>query len=310
MRPSATMKAFLDPVVSRPLNSLDRLSGSIFVYDYRHLEALCSSETLAAYTQRTRRLFAPVAKSFDDTKNTEWALRSYLALKLILHATIMATSAMYGKGRNLQVALPYLSYYTLFSACRAFLLTCPDVSWTGANTARFSHSQARTLATDLLKRLDTKVSKDASDRLLAARRQRELFSYSFPMSGPASDETAFISAEDAIAWAGIFSELAHLNSACLEGAVAKHCNGRSFGLNDDEAWDLMNHPLEGGEVHFDDGDWAWLGRLFRDHTAPVALTALVTEGLIEDFFGAWSDPDDTEGAYNPDDNWRLLLDVW
>jgi hypothetical protein len=304
------MKALLDPIASSPPNSLDRLSGSIFAYEYRHLEALCSSETLADYTQQTRRLFAPVAKSFDDTKNTEWALRSYLALKLILHATIMATSARYANDRNLQVALPYLSYYTLFSACRAFLLTCPDVSWTGANTARFSHSQARTLATDLLRRLDAKVSKDASDRLLAARRQRELSSYSFPMSGPRSDETAFISTEDAIAWAGIFAELAHLNSACLEGAVAKHCVGRSFGLNDNEAWDLMEHPLEGGEVHFDEGDWAWLSRLFRDHTAPVALTALVTEGLTEDFFEAWSDHDDTEGAYNPDDNWRVLLDVW
>lgn len=310
MRSSALTRAILAPIRAKPPVSLDRLSGSIFAYDYRRLESLCDAKALAAYTQRTRTLFAPTAKTFDDLRNTEWLLRSYLALKLILHATIMATSAGYARDRNLRVATPYLNYYTLFSACRAFLLTCPDVSWKGAATAHFSHAGAITLAVDLLKRLDHKVSAQASTQLLAAKSQRELFSYAFPMSGPRDLGTQRISLDDAVALAGVFAELAHLNTACLEGAVSKHQKGRTFGLIEDQAWELMSHALEGGEEHFDDGDWAWLGRLFREHTAPVALTALATQGMTEDFFGGWSASDEVEGAYDPDDDWRILLDVW
>lgn len=222
----------------------------------------------------------------------------------------MATSAEYSRDRNLRVVVPYLIYYTLFSSCRSFLLTCPDVAWTGAATARFSHSGAITLAKDLLKRLDATAATEAGIRLQSAKDQRELFSYAFPMSGTKVTSTQLISLEDAVAWAGFFSELAHLNSACLEGAVAKHQAGRAFGLIDDGAWELMKHGLHNGEEHFDEGDWAWLGKLFRGHTAPVALTALVSEGMTEDFFGTWVDSDDVEDAYDPDRDWRILLDIW
>ena len=72
----------------------------------------------------------------------------------------------------------------------------------------------------------------------------------------------------------------------------------------------MHRPLEGGGEHFDEGDWAWLARLFQSHSTKVALTALVTEGMIDDFFGAWVDPNDKENAYSPDEDWRILLNLW
>jgi len=311
MRPSARIQPLLNPAKDRPANSLDRLSGSRFAYEYNRLERLADPVDLSAYAQRTRALFAPVAKAFDDDLNTEWLLRSYLALKLILHATIMGTSAQFSEDKNIQVSVPYLGYYMLHSACRAFLLTCPDMKWTGPSSAQFSHKRAIDEAVNILKRLGPKVSEDVAKGLHAAKAQRELFSYDFPMSGMRAAGARLISLEDAVSLAGFFAEMAHLNTACLEGAVIKHQPNRAFALIEDRAWALMDHELADGEIHFDDEDWAWLGRLYRSHSAPLALTALVTEGMTEDFFGAWTASDDNrEDTYDPDDNWRLLLDLW
>lgn len=310
MRPSARIQALLNPTENRPANALDRISGSRFAYDYSRLERFADPVDLAAYVQRTRALFAPVAKCFDDDLNTEWLLRSYLALKLILHATIMGTSAQYSEDKNVQVSVPYLGYYMLHSACRAFLLTCPDMNWTGTSSAQFSHKRAIEDAVNILKRLSPKVSEDVAKLLHAAKAQRELFSYDFPMSGMRTAGTRLISLEDAVSLAGFFAEMAHLNTACLEGAVIKHQPSRAFALVEDRAWDLMDHELHDGDIHFDDEDWAWLGTLYRSHSAPLALTALVTEGMTEDFFGIWTArDDDREDAYDPDNNWRLLLDI-
>lgn len=288
---------------------LDRLSGSEFPYDYERLTAAFSNGGLNAYTQQTRRLFSPIAKDFDDSANTEWLLRSYLALKFILHATIMAGSARYCRTHNVLIAIPYLTYYTLLSACRAFLLTCPDVSWQGVATTEITHSKAINRTSDLIKRVDADVAARLKRSLLAAKDQRELFSYAFPMGGAGGPAAQLLDLEEAILWAGVLAELAHLNSACLEGAVAKHGKGR-FKLLEEQAWELMEYRLSDGEEHFDEEDWAWLSKLYSRHQAPVALSALVTEGLTEDFFGAWFDPDGTPGNYDPDDNWSLLMDVW
>lgn len=288
---------------------IDQLSGSQFGYDYDRLTAIFDDATMRAYTEQTRRLFSPIAKAFDDTANTEWLLRTYLALKFILHATIMAGSARYCRSRNVQIAVPYLNYYLLLSTCRAFLLTCPDVTWQGVSTTVITHSKAINQTADLLKRLDADIAVGLKQRLLAAKDQRELFSYAFPMTGAGALETQVPDVEEAIRWAGVLAELAHLNSACLEGAVAKHSQG-GFSLLEAQAWELMEHRLSDGEEYFDEVDWEWLSKLYSRHRGPVALTALVTEGMTEDFFGIWADGDAAPGGFDPDKQWKLLLDVW
>ena len=54
-----------------PVPSLARLSGSEFDYEYKRLESMCPTQALVSYVQRTRALFAPIAKAFDDRRNTE-----------------------------------------------------------------------------------------------------------------------------------------------------------------------------------------------------------------------------------------------
>lgn len=101
---------------------INKLSGNSVHYEYQVLEEL-PDESIKKYISRTRQKFSEVAKSFDDNKNTEWLIRNHLALKYILAATVLGTSAQYAKRHNLKVMLPYLNYYMMLNCCQAFVFS-------------------------------------------------------------------------------------------------------------------------------------------------------------------------------------------
>lgn len=84
---------------------------------------------LQGYAARTRPLFKRLAGQWSPEKHTEWLLRQYLSLKLIMAASIQIGSADYAYEHNLQMVVPYLSYYAMFNAMRANLLTSPRQAW-------------------------------------------------------------------------------------------------------------------------------------------------------------------------------------
>jgi hypothetical protein len=283
------------------------LTGSQFHYTYHQIPLNCGPDQIGAYCKTTRQMFASVAKTFDDAANTEWLVRSYLALKFILGATVMASSAEYAEGHNLQIALPYLNYYTVLNCCRAFLLSAPGRPWKGDKSIHLTHSNIIASSGDTLKRLDASLAAQIQPRLYLAQRQRELFSYRFPASGLTAIDRNLLSVGEAISLARLFTELAQVNLACLESAVQKHRPGHYQILETADTWRLLEYDL-GSEILIDDSDWHRVGYFLRKHAAPVALVAMATHGLLEDVFGAWTSPDDNEG-YDPDKNWGLLLNV-
>jgi hypothetical protein len=70
--------------------TITSLTGSEQAYNYRELPERCSDSEIVGYIQRTRDLFDQIARGFDDDRNTEWFIRSYLALKFVLVPGIIA----------------------------------------------------------------------------------------------------------------------------------------------------------------------------------------------------------------------------
>ncbi len=113
-------EAELDPA------AIARSAGSEFEYRYRELPR-SGVAAIRQYISRTRALASPIATSFDDERNAEWFIRSYLALKLVLSSTLLANTAIYARDHDLQAVRPYpqLLYYAellprhSYSACRA-----------------------------------------------------------------------------------------------------------------------------------------------------------------------------------------------
>jgi hypothetical protein len=66
------------------------------------------------------------------------------------------------------------------------------------------------------------------------------------------------------------------------------------------------------ETLIDDEDYSRVGYFVRKYKGPAALAALATDGLVEEFFGAWQPKDEQDVAdqFDADRQWDLLLDIW
>ena len=280
-------------------------AGSQFEYRYRELPNF-DDGALIRYIGTTRRLFAPIANGFEDTANTEWFVRSYLALKFVLAATLQANSARFAIERNLQVVRPYLVYYAMLSCCRAFLFTLPCLEWRGMRSIEEKHGTIIRTAADKLKRLDAGEAERCLRILDTARNQRNVISYRFPTSGLALFRDDLVSLDEAVRVARLFTELTQLNLACLEGSVGK-LSGKTFKLLDlDDVWHAMRYETSTASL-IDDDDYLRVGYFLKHYQKPVALIALATEGLVEEFFGAWHE--ELADAFDPDKDDGLLLDL-
>lgn len=292
---------------STELNAAEiaRLAGSDFEYRYQELIKASDAE-IRRYIARTRALAAPIAAGFDDDRNTEWFIRSYLALKLVLSSTLLANTGLYARDHNLQAVRPYLSYYLMLNCCRAFIFTLPCMPWQGLTTIEMTHSKILNVATDKLKRLSTDEEQRCGPILRVAKEQRDLFSYRFPATGLSLFGPNLVDLDLAIDIARLFAELAQLNLACLEGEIRKKAPGPFSISQVEDIWQTVQYETA-GEDFVDDDDYQRVGYFYRKYKKPVALVGIATEGLVEDFFGAWSSED--EEGFDPDADTDLLLNL-
>jgi hypothetical protein len=225
---------------------------------------------------------------------------------------VLANSAEYAESQNLQVTLPYLVYYTILNCCRSFLLTLPCLDWRGEKTIEMTHNNILNVTSDKLKRLGQRHEDMLKPRLWEAKEQRDLFSYRFPATGLTIFGDSLMSVGEATGIARLLTELAQINLACLEGRVTKHNPKRSFDILElDDMWHTMQYDMK-TETLIDDEDYSRIGYFVRKYKGPAALAALATDGLVEEFFGAWQPTDERDVAdrFNADQQWDLLLDIW
>ncbi|WP_246642860.1 hypothetical protein [Rhizobium laguerreae] len=175
-----------------------------------------------------------------------------------------------------------------------------------------THNNILNLTGDKLKRLGQRHEVTVKPRLLAAKDQRELFSYRFPSTALRIFGDDIVSVDEAIDIARLLTDLAQINLACLESRVGRYHPKRRFGLLDvDDMWHTMQYDVVTASL-IDDEDYSRVAYFVRKYTGPTCLGALATDGLVDEFFSAWSplnDIDD-EGAFNADRQCNLLLDIW
>ena len=143
-----------------------RATGSDYCYHYVELQRQANSAQIRQYCANRRALFAPIAKAFNVEANSKWILRHYLAIKFATAANMLAGSAAYARSHNLMLGVPYFNYYAVLNACRAFLLTSPQLIWEGGKTVEMTHQNILNRTADYMRALDPK--KD--DRVASAAR--------------------------------------------------------------------------------------------------------------------------------------------
>jgi len=283
-------------------------TGSSYCYHYRELLCQASVSQIKNYCLTNKRLFAPIAKDFNEDENSRWILRHYLAIKFATSANLLAGSAVYAYDHNLLLAIPYFNYYTVLNACRAYLLTSPHVTWDGSKTVEMTHQNILNRTSDYLRALDPGRADAWKRELQLLRERRELFSYRFPLSGGGLAGREAFEPEPAISLARLIAELASLNSECLDASLCKHASENiSARYLSDHEW-ASAYKLAGEQAR-DSKDNFRFSKLVSGWSTVSPLEVMCSDGLMDDIYGSWSEAHERPDTFNPDDCAGLILSL-
>lgn len=283
-----------------------------------YLEINCfTDEQLKKYAERQREFAAKFTKNWSKEYKIEWLLRNYLSLKMVLSSTLLLNSAEFAIEKNLRTVEPYLLYYSVLNASRALLLSDPSVDWKNGKLIGLSHRKIITQTYESLRIISTEVGEKVKLTLEAAKGLRELFSYRFPANGISTitNQSTVIEYKDILKVCRLLSEVAQFNSEIFQVSMEK---------NIEESIEIVTSDLNDGYLYkgymksfdtnepdsvFDREDYYRLQYFMRKKLDPVNIYWTAREGLVEDFFGAWSPDEEPESDdyFDADQNWNLLL---
>jgi len=247
-----------------------------------------------------------ITKSWNDTINSQWTIRDFIAIKMILSSTILLSSVEYAKTVNLKIVEPYLLYYSLLNCSRAVILTSPFVDWNENDLFTMTHSKTINIAGDIVSKFNKQKGKDIKKFIDWAREYREIFSYKFPANGLTEHK---LKISDVIEKCKLLCEIAQFQSVILENSITKNVK-QDF--NFDTSLFKIGYMYGKDNFQFiDEEDRYRLSYIIRKQQRPYSLSSTMTEGMVEDFIGAWCpDPEteiETDFLYDPDLNWQIIF---
>lgn len=250
--------------------------------------------------------FSSLTKKWDQTLNSQWVVRDYLAVKMILSSSVFLNSARFANQKNIRIVEPYLIYYALLNCSRAVLFTSPDSEWKSGELFKMTHQKTINVVGDLISKYDKIKGKKIKGQIDWAREYREIFSYRFPASGLPEDSLSIC---ETIHICQLLCELAQFQSKALENSITKNAH-EPFILDHD----ILTICEQYGEKNFqfwDGEDGYRLNYIIRKQKRPYSLHLTMTEGLVEDFFGAWYPKGDTnlDCLFDPNRNTQIIFPV-
>ena len=276
-------------------------------FDYEKLFSTFEPQKIKTVINRLNKHSAKVANNLDTTTNTQWIIRTYLASKMILASSVMLTSSEYAKEKNLRIVEPYLLYYPLLSCARAVIFTHPLLEWNN-DIIEMNHSKTIKLVGNYISEYNKEKGEHIKLLINKYRIYREIYSYKFPANGLTSNKIN-LDFNEVVDICALLSEVAQLQSAILESSITKHCQF-NFNIDDRELHKIYLY----GEEKFcfiDKEDVYRLDYINRNVHRPLSIINTMTEGMVEDFFGAWCSQNEEEidDVYNPDENWSIIFPV-
>lgn len=227
-----------------------------------------------------------------------------MSSKLVMAATLHLNSLSFAKDRNLRVVAPYLRYYAVLSLLRAVCYTLPEHDWADGKLIQISHSAAIDGAVENLRRFNKDIAETIKNDIRELKAERELISYRAPSSG--DDQVA--EKNRIFALCTLLAEVAQFNSELLEVSLSKNADPQAFVLFSKDAEKIAGIEIDGH--YFGDREDAYrLGYLARKHPYPANVQHLMTDGHVEDFFGAWHAGEDGEEFFDPDRMQDIIFDI-
>jgi hypothetical protein len=168
-----------------------------------------------------------------------------------------------------------------------------------------SHQQIINVSVDALTKISRPLGEGAHRLLKTAKAQRELFSYKFPALGIQSLTQPLSGFDEVVRFCAVVCEVAQMHSECLEASINKHVAG-NYSLSGDAIRACFAYNLLGDEI-IDEDDYYRIGYYERKNKKPSNLKATATEGMVEDYFGAWRAESPGNDLYDPESNIQVIF---
>lgn len=275
-------------------------------FDYDNMDHHFDESDINKNINSLSRKFSTLTKNWDETLNSQWVARDYLAVKMILSSSVLLSSVEFANERNVRIVEPYLIYYSLLCCSRAVLFTSPDSEWNNGELFKMTHQKTINVVGDIISKYSKTKGQEIKSQIDWAREYREIFSYKFPANGLTEHH---LTVDRTIEICQLLCEIAQFQSKALENSITKNST-EPFTLD----WKVLSVGYRYGDKNFqfiDKEDGYRLDYITRKQKRPYSLHLTMTEGMAEDFFGAWHPEDDSnlDDLYNPDTNWQIIFPV-
>lgn len=286
----------------------EKLADSGFEYVY--IKKYFSEVEIERNYQKLIRAYSSQTKNWSDQLNSEWIVRHYLAVKMILSSSVLLSSLEYAIKNNLRIVEPYLIYYSLLNVSRALIFTLPYQCWNNGTILTLRHDKIINLVSDAVSAINREMGDNTKKLLIRSKDYRELFSYKFPANGiKGLNKDMVVDIGEAIAFCSLLSEITQFNSEILQQSFDKNVK-KEYEFIDDILSKGFEYDLDDGCPIIDDEDYYRIGYILRKVKRPYNIQWMMTEGMIEDIFGAWcSEKDGKEDVFDPDKNWQIIFPV-
>lgn len=289
---------------AKVLASKNTFAEKEWFYPFRELPRRFKENCCQKVSAKLSLRYSELTKDWNTDRNSEWLCRIYLSAKMIMTATMQLNGLDYAHEKNMRMVCPYLVYYSFLSLLRGIVYTLPEVNWDGGNLVKISHRKAITLAFEHIAKFDKELSVKLKKNTLEKKAFRELISYRSPSSG----DTNVPDFGDVVPIATLLAEVAQFNSELLEASIIKNADKESFVFLNKYIEDLSMITIESINI-FDKEDAYRLDYLRRKYPLPPNILHIMTEGHVEDFFGAWVSDEEMDDSFNPDESWGLIFDI-
>jgi len=276
-------------------------------FPYSQLMRWFTKVEISRYCDNFRQQCAAITKKWNKEKNAEWVARHYLSIKMILSASVMVSTADYSKTKNIRITEPYLYYYSILSCCRALIFTLPRICWKSGKVLEMTHQKILTISIDNINNISKSHEIYIKIFFNYIKSMRELFSYKFPALGLTElEKSKDYGLDKIITICSLVCEIAQFHSELLQASILKNASD-DVELEEADLKCCFEYDINGNS-YIDNDDWYRINYMTRKMKKPLNLHCMMTEGLVEDFFGAWfpKDEDIDKDVYNADNYWSMI----
>jgi hypothetical protein len=260
------------------------ISGGAGGFPYAEIPARIPEKALRKYAKGVRRRCERLAKQWRAERNTEWMVRSYLALRRMIAATVLLSPAARDSRSGKRRRPSYDQVFDgLLEAARASILLLPEQPWNRGELARHPHVRVFQLARNSVVEIDPLQGARMIEALEGAMEYRRVSLLRAAGESVPDGKVPRMPFEPSVSAARLLCELTQWRSEVLGRVLSDR-------LDPPIGWDfsvlgVAASPSALGEAILDDADARRVGGLMGASLHPEDLWTLMRHRLGDDAAG-------------------------